>query len=617
MRLLGAHRNVYHLLSTCYYPSMGDKNLVWMILFLLIVAACTTQSDVEIETPIKARVQQEIKKEPKPTVSVIPSYTSRSSPVVALSSTPISMSMSEGKSDAPSSEPTITSRVSEKDTINCTFQEEQLKVSCLAEGHPAGTELSWSSNATSRTGGGAKFDFTLEEDLLEIHIFLETCFNSNCQEEITVLERAMKKEEKDSLGEILTQPFMKLPFTAAHEPAGVMPMGETIEHPPPKSPEGHPGIDFQWDHQAPIIAVSDGKVVQITSNVHKETGIFNLSVSVITEEFIVNYTTLESIGKGLEVGSDVVVGQVIGYPTPVQKGADWYMIHWDFGLYEKHAPITDPEGLVTEYTVTPLCPVPYFTEPERERVLRIWRHAFYGAKEQFPELCNGSWKNYKVLEEDETSLTPVGKATPTAEPISKPVLILPFTSEHVPSEMLPMGETTLHPPRPGEKAWGHPGIDFIWHHKAPIVAALDGEVLHIITERNTGISGVIWYTVQVKAGEFIVNYNVTEFESITPRLKVGSKVTAGQMLGYPSPITEADVDFGTHSIHWEFGTWEKVSDPKPNPEGIIEYYRTTRICPVPYFSDSERQALLKIWESAQYNEKDEFPDVCNGPYKNY
>ena len=89
------------------------------------------------------------------------------------------------------------------------------------------------------------------------------------------------------------------------------------------------------------------------------------------------------------------------------------------------------------------------------------------------------------------------------------------------------------------------------------------------------------------------------------------------MLGYPSPITEADVDVGTHSIHWEFGTWEKVSDPKPNPEGIIEHYRTTRICPVPYFSDSERRTLLKIWESAQYNEKDEFPDVCNGPYKNY
>lgn len=314
---------------------------------------------------------------------------------------------------------------------------------------------------------------------------------------------------------------------------------------------------------------------------------------------------------------DVLAGQVIGYPTPVQKGADWYMIHWDFGTYVKHPPMTDPEGLVTEYTTTRLCPIPYFTESERERVLRIWETAFYDAKEQFPDLCNGLWKNYEIIEENENDSPPVGTATPQPEIISKPVLILPFTSEHTPSEMLPMGETTLHPPRPGEKPWGHPGIDFIWHHKAPIVAAVDGEVLHIITEEDTRIPGVIGYTVQVKTGKFIVNYNVTELKSISPSLKVGSKVAAGQALGYPNPITAADVDVGTHSIHWEFGTWEKVSDPKPNPEGVIEYYRTTRICPVPYFSDSERERLVAIWEAAQYNEKEKFPDLCNGPYKNY
>ena len=203
-----------------------------------------------------------------------------------------------------------------------------------------------------------------------------------------------------------------------------------------------------------------------------------------------------------------------------------------------------------------------------------------------------------------TIATPTSATIPQSEPISKPVLILPFTSEHVPWEILPMGETTLHPPWPGEKPWGHPGIDFIWHHKAPIVAALDGEVLHIITEEDPGIPGVIWYTVQVMTGEFVVNYNVTEFESISPSLKVGSKVVAGQTLGYPNPITAADVDVGIHSMHWEFGTWEKVSDPKPNPSGVIEHYRTTRICPVQYFSDSEMERLTAIWEAAQYNEKD-------------
>ncbi len=600
-------------------------------LLALLTTACTGGNRENMSAPAGSNVvsNQQIQSpsvkvpvtKPLETPMPNPSSSAALKPNTASPSTPVSASTDQKKDNATSATLMSTPVGSSQLSVNCSFQEEQLKVSCIVNRQQSGTQLAWSSNATSRTSGGTAFDFILEEDLREIRVFLESCANNDCQIETTVLQResqvlgAETKNEKN--GEVRYTPFMTLPFTTAHEPSGIMPMGETIEHPPPKSPEGHPGIDFQWDHRAPIIAVSDGKVVQITSNVHKETGIFNLSVSVVTEEFIVNYTTLESVREGLEVGTNVVVGQVIGYPTPVQKGADWYMIHWDFGTYVKHPPITDPEGLVTEYTTTRQCPIPYFIESERERVLRIWETVFYDAKEQFPDLCNGSWKNYEVLEEDETSLTPVGKATPTAEPISKPVLILPFTSEHVPSEMLPMGETTLHPPRPGEKAWGHPGIDFIWHHKAPIVAALDGEVLHIITERNTGIPGVIWYTVQVKAGEFIVNYNVTEFESITPRLKVGSKVTAGQMLGYPSPITEADVDVGTHSIHWEFGTWEKVSDPKPNPEGIIEYYRTTRICPVPYFSDSERERLTAIWEAAQYNEKEKFPDLCNGPYKNY
>jgi hypothetical protein len=34
---------------------------------------------------------------------------------------------------------------------------------------------------------------------------------------------------------------LKLPFKINHEPEGIMPMGETINHPPPM---GHPGIDF-------------------------------------------------------------------------------------------------------------------------------------------------------------------------------------------------------------------------------------------------------------------------------------------------------------------------------------------------------------------------------------
>ena len=172
------------------------------------------------------------------------------------------------------------------------------------------------------------------------------------------------------------------------------PMGETINHPPPNSPNGHPGIDFQWDYRAEVVAAADGEIVEIVSDVHSETGIFNFSVAVITGDYIVNYTTLESLRSDIVVGAQVVVGQLIGYPTPVQQGHQWRMIHWDFGTWEKHAPRTDPEGVTREYRTHRLCPIPYFTDSEQDRLFRIWDLAFYGAKDQFPDICNGPWKNY-------------------------------------------------------------------------------------------------------------------------------------------------------------------------------------------------------------------------------
>ena len=65
---------------------------------------------------------------------------------------------------------------------------------------------------------------------------------------------------------------------------------------------------------------------------------------------------------------------------------------------------------------------------------------------------------------------------------------------------------------------------------------------------------------------------------------------------------------------------------RPNPEGVIEKYRVDYQCPVPYFSDTELQRLFRLWEAAIYPDgggfkgvelKKQFPDVCNGLYKNY
>ena len=283
-------------------------------------------------------------------------------------------------------------------TVDCTVDAEQSRISCEAAGFQQDSQLTWTSTAAYSSGGGGRWQFIIDDELVapSAEVFLEECRDASCRTIETLIDLSVLISDEGSLPPSSRDPDfrMRLPFTDEHEPQGLMPMGETIEHPPPKSPYGHPGIDFQWDYKAPVVAVVDGEIAEIIESVHLETGIFNYSVSVITGEFIVNYTTLESMGPDIKVGRQIVTGQLVGFPTSVQQGHQRRMIHWDFGTYEKVEPRADPEGRISEYEVNRLCPVPYFTESERGRLFRIWETVFYGAKDQFPDVCNGYWKNY-------------------------------------------------------------------------------------------------------------------------------------------------------------------------------------------------------------------------------
>ena len=200
--------------------------------------------------------------------------------------------------------------------------------------------------------------------------------------------------------------------------------------------------------------------------------------------------------------------------------------------------------------------------------------------------------------------------TPSPVPEPQPLLVLPFTIEHDPTGMMPMGEIVQHA---REAPWGHPGIDFQWSYKAPLVIALGGEVVQIIVS-DSKQPGLLSHSVAVITNEFIVNYEVIELYSVNPSLDVGSQVVAGQLIGYATPVGAGD---GWHMTHWAFGRHRKNDDPKPNPEGIVMLYHTEYLCPVPYFTGLERQRLSRIWKIANYNERDQFPELCNGPYKNY
>lgn len=216
----------------------------------------------------------------------------------------------------------------------------------------------------------------------------------------------------------------------------------------------------------------------------------------------------------------------------------------------------------------------------------------------------------------EAAATPTGP-TPKKTLSAPPVLNLPFTTDHEPQGMMPMGETILHPATP-DNPGGHPGIDFQWHYQTELIAATNGEVIDIRTLQPR-VS--LLYHVFVMSGDFVVTYDVVDLYSFNPDLDVGSKILSGQVMGY----VEMGGDDGHTSTHWSFGTW-RPGTGIPNPEGVVEKFIVDYICPVPYFSETERLRLFRLWDSAIYPDagefkgaelKERFPEVCNGPYKNY
>jgi hypothetical protein len=230
------------------------------------------------------------------------------------------------------------------------------------------------------------------------------------------------------------------------------------------------------------------------------------------------------------------------------------------------------------------------------------------------ELASVSTQKNITPEPTSPSKNPTPKKTPSASP----VLNLPFTTDHEPVGMMPMGETILHPATP-DNPNGHPGIDFQWPFRAEVIAATNGEVAEIRTSKP---HGSLLYSVFVISGDFVVAYDVVDIYSVNPDLVVGSEVMSGQVMGYAESIGSGD---GWTSMHWSFGKWLPGSE-KPNPEGVVEKIRIDYQCPVPYFSETERLRLFRLWDIAIYPDgggfkgkelKKQFPDVCNGPYKNY
>lgn len=180
---------------------------------------------------------------------------------------------------------------------------------------------------------------------------------------------------------------ISLPFEPQDDSlTNIIPMGEKIEHNESNgNPNGHPGIDFQWNKPTKIITVADGRVINIRKNqdnqfiLEQQLNMFYRTV----------YQELNELDPSIRLFAKVKKGQLLGY-TGVEppkdggrpkKGDPSRQLHWDF--------------ISSSMFVGRLCPLGYFDANSRARVEKIWANvpANDEFKSRYPEICSGVYKD--------------------------------------------------------------------------------------------------------------------------------------------------------------------------------------------------------------------------------
>lgn len=180
-------------------------------------------------------------------------------------------------------------------------------------------------------------------------------------------------------------PTLYLPYSTSSNAASTMtPMGETIYHPKPQNPYGHPGIDFQWENPSEvpnIISSMDGTVVAINDN-SSHSGTYDVITT--NGKWGVDYAELGSVKSGLKVGDTIKVGDEIGtpqHPSSITDQPNFRMIHWQFGYSNNSSGVG-----------TRLCPLSYFSTSAKTSIESLW--ASVNAPElkaNAPDICSGDY----------------------------------------------------------------------------------------------------------------------------------------------------------------------------------------------------------------------------------
>lgn len=167
------------------------------------------------------------------------------------------------------------------------------------------------------------------------------------------------------------------PYDLNNPPVSLLPMGEKIYH--PNAPQGHPGIDFQWDSpSAHVLSSSDGTISSIRLAFDKWN---KWEIDVTTWPYQVRYKELENYNHNLKVGQKVKVGDFLGYPAnpKLHNEVGAYQIHWEFASL----------SLLRDR----FCPMTYFDQASRASVQSIWDKTNWQYKNQYPNVCSGDYAN--------------------------------------------------------------------------------------------------------------------------------------------------------------------------------------------------------------------------------
>lgn len=159
---------------------------------------------------------------------------------------------------------------------------------------------------------------------------------------------------------------MALPFAPEDDQyTGLIPMGEIEQWHNASTglPDGHPGIDFQWNKETNILAVGEGRIARVYKN-HE--GKYNVE-QFFNGYYRTVYQELNTVEPNIKFFAKVKKGQKIGTsgyhrvnfeggaPKPTDPSPQ---IHWDFS-----------SSSMADFR---LCPLNHFDADSKKRIEAIW-----------------------------------------------------------------------------------------------------------------------------------------------------------------------------------------------------------------------------------------------------